>query len=237
MSTPHIKAQKGDFASTVLMPGDPLRAKYIAKNFLNEAKLVNEVRGMFAFTGIYQGKKISVMGHGMGIASCSIYTYELFKFFDVENIIRIGSCGSLNQDLNLRDIVIALGASTDSKVNRTRFADNDFSAIASYKLLEKAVSFVKDLNKKYAVGNVFSADLFYNPKKDYIENLIKMNILAVEMELAGIYGIAAELKKQALGILTVSDHIIKQQETSPEERENTFNDMVDLALNVANSLE
>ncbi|GLT19684.1 purine nucleoside phosphorylase DeoD-type 2 [Vibrio zhanjiangensis] len=233
MPTPHINAQAGDFAETVLMPGDPLRAKFIAENFLDDAKQVCDVRNMFGYTGSYKGHRISVMGHGMGIPSCSIYVHELIAEYGVKNIIRIGSCGAVRDDVKLMDIVIGMGASTDSRVNRIRFNDHDFAAIADFDLLEEAVSQARSQNVSVKVGNVFSADLFYTPESDIFEKMDKLGILGVDMEAAGIYGVAAEQGARALAILTVSDHIIRGEKLSSEERQESFKDMMMVALETA----
>ncbi len=233
MSTAHINAQVGDFAETVLMPGDPLRAQFIAENWLDDAKMVNSVRNMFGYTGTYQGKRVSVMGHGMGIPSCSIYATELIKEFAVRNIIRVGSCGSVMHNIKLGEIIIAMGASTDSKVNRMRFMDHDYAAIADYNLLRTAMNVAAEQKKKVRVGNVFSADLFYTPQPEMFDKMEKMQVMAVEMELAGIYGLAAEYGAHALGILTVSDHIRTGEHMTTEERQTSFGEMITLALATA----
>lgn len=230
MATPHINAPEGAFAETVLMPGDPLRAKHIADTFLEDAVCVNTVRNMFGYTGTYQGKKVSVLGSGMGVPSMSIYATELVKFYGVKNIIRIGSCGALPLDVKVRDVVIGMGASTDSMVNRNRLGGLDFAAIASFSLLEKAVAAAraKDINVK--VGNVFTSDLFYNPSETLFDTLEKYGVLAVEMEAAGLYGVAAEFGINALAIFTVSDHIRTGEALSAELRQTSFNEMVEVAL-------
>ena len=230
MSTPHIEAKPGDFAETVLMPGDPLRAKFIAENFLEDAKCVTRVRNMLGFTGTYKGKRISVMGSGMGIPSISIYATELYKDYGVENIIRIGSCGSVRDDIKLRDVIIGMSASTDSAVNKTRFNNWDFAATADFSLLHKVVNTAEKLNQKVHVGNIFSADLFYSPQPEMFKTMEDLGILAVEMEAAGLYGVAAECGKKALTVLTVSDHIKTGEVTTAEERELTFKDMMTLTL-------
>ncbi|KPD03431.1 purine-nucleoside phosphorylase [Moellerella wisconsensis] len=230
MATPHINAEMGDFADVVLMPGDPLRAKYIAETFLDDVRQVNNVRGMLGFTGSYKGRKISVMGHGMGIASCSIYATELIKDFGVKVIIRVGSCGAVMDDVKLRDVVIGMGACTDSNVNRQRFKNHDFAAIADYGLVHNAVEAAKARNIKVRVGNLFSADLFYSPDPDMFKVMEKYGILGVEMEAAGIYGVAAEYGAKALTICTVSDHIKTGEQTTAEERQTTFNEMIEIAL-------
>ncbi|KMJ44668.1 purine-nucleoside phosphorylase [Xenorhabdus khoisanae] len=230
MATPHINAEMGDFADVVLMPGDPLRAKYIAETFLEDARQVNNVRGMLGFTGTYKGRRISVMGHGMGIPSCSIYAKELITEFGVKKIIRIGSCGAVSEAVKIRDIVIGMGACTDSKVNRLRFKDHDFAAIADFDLVRNAVDAAKAKNINTRVGNIFSADLFYTPDPQMFDVMEKYGILGVEMEAAGIYGVAAEFGAKALAICTVSDHIRTGEQTTAEERQNTFNDMIEIAL-------
>lgn len=230
MATPHINAKPGDFADVVLMPGDPLRAKYIAEQHLSNAKQVNDVRGMLGFTGQYKGRTVSVMGHGMGIPSCSIYTKELITEYGVEKIIRVGSCGAVRADVQLRDVIIGMGACTDSKVNRIRFNQHDFAAIADFDLVRNAVDAAKAQNIAVRVGNLFSADLFYSPDVAMFDYMEKYGILGVEMEAAGIYGVAAEYGAKALTICTVSDHIRNQQQTSAQERQTTFNEMIVIAL-------
>ncbi|WP_273404196.1 purine-nucleoside phosphorylase [Actinobacillus porcinus] len=228
--TPHINAPAGAFADAVLMPGDPLRAKYIAETFLENAEQVTNVRNMFGYTGTYKGRRISVMGHGMGIPSCSIYAKELITEYGVKKIIRVGSCGAVRQDVHVRDVIIGLGACTDSKVNRTRFKDNDFAAIADFELTQAAVQAAKNKGVAVRVGNLFSADLFYTPDVEMFDVMEKYGILGVEMEAAGIYGVAAEFGAQALTICTVSDHIRTGEQTTAEERQLTFNDMIEIAL-------
>lgn len=230
MSTPHINAVDNAFAKTVLMPGDPLRAKFIAETFLENATEVTNVRSMLGFTGYYKDKKVSVMGHGMGIPSCSIYATELVKFYGVENIIRIGSCGAISPNVNLGDVIVGLGACTDSKVNRLRFKDHDFAAIADFDLTCNAVNAAKKLGVNVKVGNLFSADLFYSVEPDMFDVMEKYNILGVEMEAAGIYGVAAEYGAKALAICTVSDHIRKGEAMSAEQRQLGFKEMITVAL-------
>ncbi|OBU13159.1 purine-nucleoside phosphorylase [Morganella psychrotolerans] len=230
MATPHINAESGDFSDVVLMPGDPLRAKYIAENFLDDIKQVNDVRGMLGFTGTYKGRRISVMGHGMGIPSCSIYAKELITEFGVKTIIRVGSCGAISPDVKLRDVVIAMGASTDSKVNRLRFKDNDFAAIADFGLVRNAVDAAEKAGIPARVGNIFSADLFYTPDPQMFDVMEKYGILGVEMEAAGIYGVAAEFGAKALTICTVSDHIRTGDNLPSDERQTSFNEMITIAL-------
>ncbi|MCH4811819.1 purine-nucleoside phosphorylase [Vreelandella neptunia] len=230
MATPHINAAPGDFADTVLMPGDPLRAKYIADTYLENVRQVNDVRNMFGYTGTYKGREISVMGHGMGIPSVSIYAKELITDYGVKSLIRVGSCGAVRDDVNVRDVVIGMGASTDSKVNRMRFNDHDFAAIADFELTQHAVAAAKAKNVPVKVGNMFSADLFYNPQTEMAEMLKRYGIVGVEMEAAGLYGVAAEFGARAMTICTVSDHILKGDSLSSADRQTTFDDMMLIAL-------
>ncbi|MDF0532753.1 purine-nucleoside phosphorylase [Shewanella sp. A32] len=236
MATPHINAVDGAFAETVLFPGDPLRAKYIAETFLENVEQVTNVRNMLGFTGTYKGKKISVMGSGMGIPSCSIYATELIKDYGVKNLIRVGTCGAISRDIKVRDVVIGMGACTDSRVNRMRFKDKDFAAIADYELLTAVVNAAKAQNIKVRVGNVFSADLFYSPEPDMFDVMEKMGVLGVEMEAAGLYGVAKEFGARALCVVTVSDHIRTGEVTTSEERQTTFNDMISMTLEAALTL-
>lgn len=229
--TAHINAGVNDFAEVVLMPGDPLRAKYIAENFLEGAKQVTNLRNMLGFTGEYKGKSVSVMGSGMGIPSASIYSKELITEYGVKEIIRIGSCGAVSPDIKLRDVVIGMGASTDSNVNRIRFKGYDYAAIADYGLLERAVGAVRELGLNAQVGNIFSADLFYTPDPEMFDVMEKYNILGVEMEAAGLYGVAAEYGAKALAICTVTDHIRTGAALSGDERQSSLNDMIELSLN------
>lgn len=230
MATPHIEAKQGEFAKTVLMPGDPLRAKFIADNFLENVKCVTRVRNILGYTGTYKGKPISVMGSGMGIPSISIYATELYKDYGVESIIRIGSCGAVRDDVKIRDIIIGMGASTDSNVNRMRFNNVDFAALADFSLLKKVVDTAERLSQDVRVGNIFTADLFYTPQPEMFKTMEKYGVLAVEMEAAGLYGVAAEFGKKALTVLTVSDHIKTGEQTTADERETTFKDMMELTL-------
>ncbi|MDX1677078.1 purine-nucleoside phosphorylase [Arsukibacterium sp.] len=232
MATPHINAADDAFAQTVLMPGDPLRAKHIAETFLTDAVCINTVRNMFGYTGTYQGKPVSVLGSGMGVPSMSLYATELAKFYGVKNIIRIGSCGALPLEVKVRDVVIAMGASTDSAVNRNRFTGMDFAAIANYDLLEKAVQAARAKQINVKVGNVFTSDLFYNPSETLFDTLEKYGVLAVEMEAAGLYGVAAEYGINALAILTVSDHIRTGEALDADLRQTSFNEMVEIALSL-----
>lgn len=233
MPTPHISAAAGDFAPVCLMPGDPRRARHIAETFLDDARLVTDVRNVEGFTGTYQGRPVSVMAHGMGVPSCSIYATELIREYGVEVLIRIGSCGSLTADLPLRSVVVALGASTDSNVNRIRFRGHDLAAIADFALARAAVDAAAGLDVEVHVGNVFSSDLFYAPDPSINELAASLGMLAVEMEAAGIYGVAAECGARALTLLTVSDHLVTGEHLSHEDRQHTFEDMVRVALATA----
>lgn len=235
MPTPHIEAQAGEFAETVLMPGDPLRAEHIATHFLEGARRVTAVRNMYGYTGLYRGRPVSVMAHGMGIPSCSIYATELIREFGVKSLIRVGSCGALAPEIRLGDVLLALGASTDSKVNRIRFLDHDFAAIADYALLARAVEAARERQVPVRVGNVFSSDLFYTPQTAMFDVLEKMGVLGIEMECAGLYGLAAEHGVRALGILTVSDHLRRGEHMSPADRQRSFDGMIGVALETAHS--
>lgn len=230
MSTPHINAPSGAFEETVLMPGDPLRAKHIAENFLQDAKQVTDVRNIFGFTGSYQGKPVSIMASGMGIPSMSIYARELIVSYGVKNIIRIGTCGGISKDTKLRDIIFAMGASTDSNVNRARAHGYDFAAIADYQLLANGVNAAKDLGIQAKVGNVFTTDTFYQTNQEFYTMLDGLGVLAVDMETAGLYGVAAEYGVNALALFTVSDHVITGEAVPSAERQNSFDGMVKIAL-------
>lgn len=228
--TPHISASPGDFAPSILLPGDPLRAKHIAENFLDDAVQVNEVRNMLGFTGTYQGIPVSVMGTGMGIPSASIYATELINEYGVERLIRVGSCGAVTEKVDVRDVILAIGACTDSLVNRTRYGGLDFAATADFWLLVAAAEAAAAKGIDVKVGNVHSADLFYNPDDEAFDRMEAMGVLAVEMEAAGLYGVAAEHGGRALTICTVSDHIRTGEATTSEERQETFGEMVEIAL-------
>jgi len=230
MSTKHMNAAPGDFAETVLMPGDPVRAQYIAENWLGAPRRVTDVRNMWGYTGEYRGSPVSVMAHGMGIPSASIYVTELIESYGVKRVIRVGSCGTSHPEVALRDIVIAQGASTDSGVNRMRFGGFDLAALASFELLEKAVAAARAQGVRYHVGNVFSADLFYTPQPEMFETMAKYKIYGIEMEAAGIYPIAAEHGVEALAICTVSDDIPSGEALSAQERATTFDEMIEVAL-------
>lgn len=228
--TPHLEAKPGDFAPTCLLPGDPLRAEYIAETFLTDVKKINTVRNMFAFTGDYQGTPVSVMGSGMGIPSISIYAKELITEYGVKNLIRVGSCGAVSPDVKVRDVLIGMGACTDSGVNRQRFQGHDYSAIASYPLLKALNDAADALDIPVTNGNMFSADLFYTPNPSMFDTMEKMNILGIEMEAAGLYGIATEYGADAAAICTVSDHIRTGEATTSAERQSSFEDMMAIAL-------
>lgn len=230
MVTPHINAQIGDFSDTVIMSGDPMRAQYIADNYLTNVVKVNNIRSMFGFTGIYKNCKISVMGHGIGIPSCSIYVKELITEYNVKKIIRVGTCGTVIQDIELHDIVVGMGACTDSKVNRLNFQDNDFSAIASFSMLMNTIRAAKKLDLKVNVGNLFTTDAFYSDNKKILDIIEQYGILGIEMETAGLYALAAKYKIQAISICTVTDHIKKLTRITAEERQSTLNNMISLAL-------
>ncbi|MCZ6671429.1 MAG: purine-nucleoside phosphorylase [Verrucomicrobia bacterium] len=230
MPTPHIEAKAGDFAETVLMPGDPLRAQFIAETFLEDVKQVNKVRNMLGFTGSYQGKEVSVMGSGMGIPSISIYAKELYSEYGVKNIIRVGSCGAVDRKIKVRDVIIGMGACTDSGVNRARFGGFDFAPIADYALLKNAVAAAEAIGIKPWVGNLFSADLFYTPLPEMFDRMEAMRVYGVEMEAAGLYGVAAECNTAALAVCTVSDQIRTGEKMTSEERQTTFTDMMKLTL-------
>lgn len=232
--TPHIAANAGDFAKTVLMPGDPLRAKYIAETYLEDAVLVNNVRGINGYTGMYQGKRVSVMASGMGIPSIGIYSYELFQFFDVDNIIRIGTAGALSPELKIRDVVIGMGSCTDSNFAAQYGLPGTFAPIASYELLRKAVAAAESMEHvRYKVGNLLSSDVFYSDNPQAGSIWTKMGVLAVEMESAGLYMNAARTGKNALAICTISDSLVTGEVTTPEERQTSFHDMMKIALEIA----
>lgn len=227
----HIGAEKGDIAESVLMPGDPLRAKYIADNYLEDTIQYNTVRGMYGFTGTYKGKKVSVQGSGMGIPSISIYATELVEIYGVKKLIRVGSAGSLKEDVNLRDIVIAMSASTDASFNKLRFSGMDYAATADYDLLEKAVSLAKKQKCTYHVGQILSSDIFYADNPDSWKLWADYGVIAVEMEAAALYTIAAKFGVQALTLLTISDSMVDGSSSSSADREKTFTDMMEIALN------
>ncbi len=230
MTTPHINAEQGAFAPICLLPGDPLRAQFIADNFLTNAKQVTNVRNMFGYTGSYRGQSVSVMGTGMGIPSCSIYATELIRHYGVKQLIRVGSCGAILPHIKLRDIILAQGASTDSAVNRQRFGGFDFAALADFSLLSQVASYAHATQTPVHVGNVFSADLFYQDDAGLRDLFTKYQILGIEMEAAGLYSVAAEHGVSALTVLTVSDHLERNEVMSSEERQSGFHNMVKLTL-------
>ena len=230
--TPHINAKSGDFAKTVLMPGDPLRAKYIAETYLTDLKQVNSVRGMLGFTGYYKGKPVSVMASGMGMPSISIYSYELFEGYGVENIIRVGTAGAMNKSLKIGDIVVGMGASTNSGIMKES-GFSGFAPIADYNLLSTLCKIAEENDIKLKVGNLFSSDLFYGGDPEFLEKWSSVGALAVEMEAAALYLNAAKLGKNALAICTISDSLVTGEATSSEQRQTAFNDMMVLALETA----
>ena len=231
--TPHIAAKEGDFAKTVLMPGDPLRAKFIAETFLTDAVLVNNVRGVNGYTGYYNGKRVSVMASGMGIPSMGIYSYELFNFYDVDQIIRIGSAGGFQDNIKLMDVVIAMGACTDSNFAYQYGLPGTFAPIADYGLLSRAVETAKRQGTNVIVGNVLSTDVFYNTMSNANDLWKNMGVLAVEMEAAGLYMNAAKAGKKALCMLTISDHVYTGEALDAEERQLGFGKMMEIALELA----
>ena len=241
--TPHIKAAPGDFGKTVLMPGDPLRSKYIAENFLENPVLVNNVRGVQGYTGLYKGVKVSVMASGMGIPSIGIYSNELFNAFGVENIMRIGSAGSMREDIHVRDIVVAQGACTDSNFAHQYHLNGTFAPIASYRMLRNAVEACQEVGATYHVGNILSSDCFYNDEEGLPEIMTevpmwsKMGVMACEMEAAGLYMTAARCGKNALCLCTISDHMITGDSLSADERQTSFREMMQVALETAVKLE
>lgn len=228
----HINAKKGDIADTILLPGDPLRAKYIAETFLEDVVLYNEVRNMFGYTGTYKGKRISVQGTGMGVPSISIYVTELMNEYDVKKLIRVGTCGSIHKDVKVRDVIIAQSASTDSKMNEIIFKGIDYAPTADFDLLLKAYNAGLEKGLNLRVGNVFTEDVFYNEHAEH-EKWAQYGVLALEMESAALYTLAAKFDCQALSILTVSDHLLTGEVTTAEERQTTFNDMIVVALEAA----
>ncbi len=230
--TPHNEAKLGDFAKTVLMPGDPLRAQFIAENFLEDAKLVNNVRGIHGYTGTYKGKPVSVMASGMGMPSMAIYSYELFNFYDVENIIRVGTAGVINPSLKVRDVVFGQGACTNSSFEKQFNLPGTYAPICSFELLEKAVNVARDMGIDPIVGNLYSSDIFYDDAQS-LKDWQKMGVLATEMEAAALYMNAARAGKNALAICTISDNPFTGEVTTPEERQNTFTTMMKIALEIA----
>ena len=231
--TPHINASPEDFARTVLMPGDPLRSKFIAENFLENARLVNNVRGIQGYTGTYKGESVSVMASGMGMPSIAIYSYELFKFFGVENIIRVGSAGGMAKNVRIRDIIFGMGASTTTNFAVQYGLEGTFAPIASYDLLKTAIAEADKIGASYHVGNLLSSDIFYNANPAANEKWTAMGVLGVEMEAAALYMNAAYLGKRALAMCTVSDHLLTGEALDADARQTSFTEMMEIALNTA----
>ncbi len=231
--TPHINASPSDFAKTVLMPGDPLRSKFIAQTFLENATLINNVRGIQGYTGLYKGEKVTVMASGMGMPSMAIYSYELYNFFGVDNIIRIGSAGGLSENVKIRDIIIGMSACTTSNFARQYGLEGTFSPIASYDIMKIAIDEAEKINARVHIGNILSSDVFYNADQTASERWRAMGVLGVEMEAAALYMNAAYSKKRALAICTVSDHLFTGEALDAEARQNSFTDMMQIALNTA----
>lgn len=229
----HIGAKENEIADTILLPGDPLRAKYIAETFLEDPKLYNEVRGMYGYTGTYKGKRISVQGTGMGVPSISIYVNELIQSYGVKNLIRVGSCGAIQKDIKVRDVILAMTSSTDSQINRLQFNGMDYAPTANFDLLKKAYDAGTEKGLNLKVGNVFTSDVFYRDSMDVFKQLADYGVLAVEMETTALYTLAAKHDVNALSVLTVSDHILTGEETTAEERQTTFNEMIEVALEAA----
>lgn len=232
----HIGAKQGDIAETILLPGDPLRAKYIAETYLEDISCYNEVRGMLGFTGTYKGKRISVQGTGMGIPTTSIYVNELISEYGVKHLMRVGTCGAMQEHVHVRDVVLAQASCTDSSMNRHVFKDYDFSPIASFPLLKTAYEKGTEKGLKLHVGNIFSSDMFYRDDKSIVGKMMEYGVLAVEMETTALYSLAAKFGVHALTILTVSDHLLTGEETTAAERQTTFNDMMEVALETALSI-
>ena len=229
----HIAAKNGEIADTVLLPGDPKRAKWIAENFLENAVCYTDIRGMLGFTGTYKGRRISVQGTGMGIPSMSIYITELMKDYGVKTLIRVGSAGSYQEDIKIRDIVVALSTSTDSNINNRRFKGASFAPTVNFDLLSKVLKTAEEKNIKIKAGNILTSDEFYNDDASYFKKWAEFGVLAVEMETAALYTLASKYKAKALSILTISDSLVSPEITSSEEREKTFNEMIELALETA----
>lgn len=233
MATPHNAAKKGDIAETVLLPGDPLRAKFIAETFLEKPVCYNTVRNMFGYTGTYKGRRVSVQGTGMGVPSISIYTTELMVEYGVQTLVRIGSCGAMQPEIKIRDVIMAQGSCTDSNVNRIRFKGLDFAPLADFGLMQKAWAVAKEKGIELKVGNILTSDTFYGDDPDTWKMWAAYNVLAAEMETAALYTIAAKHRRRALTLLTVSDSIVTHEETTAEERQNTFKSMMEIALELA----
>ncbi|KIQ94156.1 Purine nucleoside phosphorylase deoD-type [Anoxybacillus thermarum] len=228
----HIGAKEHEIADKILLPGDPLRAKYIAETFLEGATCYNQVRGMLGFTGTYKGHRISVQGTGMGVPSISIYITELMQSYGVQTLIRVGTCGAIQKDVKVRDVILAMASSTDSQMNRMTFGGIDYAPTANFDLLKTAYEIGKEKGLQLKVGSVFTADMFYNENAQF-EKLARYGVLAVEMETTALYTLAAKFGRKALSVLTVSDHILTGEETTAEERQMTFNEMIEVALETA----
>ena len=231
--TPHIKAAPEDFAKTVLMPGDPLRAKFVAENYLEGATLVNNVRGIQGYTGTYKGERVSVMASGMGMPSIGIYSYELYNFFGVENIIRIGSAGGMQENVKVRDVIFGMSASTTSNFAVQYGLEGSYAPTASYELLRAALEEADRIGVRYHVGNILSSDIFYNANPDANEKWVKMGVLGVEMEAAALYMNAAYARRRALAICTVSDHLLTGESLDSDARQKSFTEMMEIALGTA----
>ncbi|SFA91474.1 purine-nucleoside phosphorylase [Lentibacillus halodurans] len=230
----HIGAKKEDIADKILLPGDPLRAKFIAETFLEDVTQYNQVRGMYGFTGTYKGERVSVQGTGMGVPSISIYVNELIQEYDVQKLIRVGTCGAIQNDVKVRDVILAQGATTDSQMNRMIFDGIDYAPLADFELLKNAYDTGKEQGLNLLVGNVFTSDTFYRDNAKQINELLaRYKVLAIEMETTALYTLAAKFNRQALTVLTVSDHILTGEETTAEERQTTFHDMMEVALDTA----
>lgn len=228
----HIGAKQGEIAETILLPGDPLRAKFIAETFLEDVHCYNNVRGMLGFTGTYKGKRVSVQGTGMGVPSISIYIHELMAEYGVQNLIRVGTCGAIQKDVKVRDVILAMSSSTNSQMNRLTFGGVDYAPTASFELLKNAYDVGVEKGLQLKVGNVFTSDVFYNDNAE-LEKWAQYGILAIEMETTALYTLAAKFGRNALSVLTVSDHILTGEETTSEERQSTFNEMIEVALEAA----
>lgn len=229
----HIGAKDGEIAETILLPGDPLRAKFIAESMLEDIITYNEVRGMYGFTGTYKGKKVSVQGTGMGLPSISIYVDELINSYGVKNLIRVGTCGSLQEDVKIRDVILAMSASTDSSINKIRFNGRDYAPTASFELLKRAYDIAEERDISVKVGNIFTSDTFYHDDPNAWKIWAKFGALAVEMETAALYTLAAKYHVNALTLLTVSDSLITGEETTSQERQETFTKMIEIALDLS----
>lgn len=230
----HIGAKVGEIADTILLPGDPLRAKYIAETYLDDVSQYNHVRGMYGYTGTYKGKRVSVQGTGMGIPSISIYVNELIQSYNVKKLIRVGTCGAIQKDIQVRDIILAQGSTTDSQMNRMVFSGIDYAPLADFNLLKTAYDIASEKNNNIRVGNVFTSDTFYRDNaKEVNELLAKYNVLAIEMETTALYTLAAKFGRKALSILTVSDHVLTGEETTADERQSSFHEMMKISLETA----